>query len=162
MTRFWRWQGSCSIAFKSSILKDLSFRVCKGYSWGCEKKDSYMNSKGNLQRKPNMRKIQNIINKYLETESIKNKDTNNNLMTNKLMTTLFDFYRSHEIIFYDEIPIDYISFIIVRGENFEDTKKLFPSIEIINYDEIIKNINSNKKWDKIYPTYIQPLFEKYS
>jgi len=135
MNKGWRWlygPSNVSIVLKKDILKDLRFRVCEGFSFGCEEKKSYMNSSGNLKRKPNMKKIQDIINEYIEKESKVKK-----------IDHFSDFMESHEVLFFDNIPLNYISFIIVKGEYYEEIKNLFPIV--INYDDIVKYIKTKKR-----------------
>ena len=144
--RLWHWHGDVIILLNSSILKDFTFRVCPGISVGCKNNESYMHSEKNLKRKPNMQKIQKIINNYIA-------------IPRPSWDELSGFLQSHEVIFYDNIPIKYIECIIVK-ENFKKTQEMFPNVRIINYteDDYFKKKKVTIK--TYYSKIIHPLLEE--
>ena len=147
--RLWHWHGDVIILLNSSILKDFTFRVCPGMSFGCKNNESYMHSEKNLKRKPNMQKIQKIINNYIA-------------IPRPSWDELSGFLQSHEVIFYDNIPIKYIECIIVDmrkdSKEFKKIQEMFPTVKIIN----VRNIEDDyfKKKEATEKVTIKPYYSR--
>jgi len=134
--------GNYAIVLDKKILKDYPFYSCKigGFydkfnnAFLSEDGKVYVKSKGNLKRMPNLTKLKNIINDYLDIVS--NND--------------FRFIHSHEILFNKNILLKkYCLCIIYSGEMEEIPQK------IINYAKKLEIPIKNKSHKKdTYAYYI--------
>ena len=101
-----KWFGTYTLCISSNVLKDLNFIVYPTVSYG-KHETVIFHKPGKLLRRPNMVKVKDHINNYIDATALDNP---------------FSFIWSHEIVFLEPIPLKYIQCIVVSNSNFSKNK----------------------------------------
>ena len=131
-----------------SIIKELPFYACASMSYGecvTNKSKLFMQSKGNLKRKPNLERIRNYIQAYIQY--VENYFPN--VKCNRYIR--YSYIQSHEFLFH-RIPVKYITKILVWKQYRNDR-------DILELEQYIKENGLNI--EVVYYNTTEQNYEKY-